>query len=95
MKVGWFSCGCSSLVACKLAEPDETIYIHVANQHPDSIRFLADARQVLGEITVLQSNQFISVDEVISLGYINGAGGGSMYPSPEKVGAPRMGAQAL
>lgn len=75
MKIGWFSCGCSSLVACKLAKPDETIYIHVSNQHPDSIRFLADARQVLGNITVLQSDQFVSVDEVISLGYINGPGG--------------------
>ena len=43
MKVGWFSAGCSSLVACKLAKPDKILYIHVANQHPDTIRFLIEA----------------------------------------------------
>lgn len=43
MKVGWFSAGCSSLVACRIADPDEIIYIHVPNQHPDTIRFLMDA----------------------------------------------------
>lgn len=43
MRVGWFSCGCSSLVACKLARPDKVIYIHVSNQHPDTIRFLSEA----------------------------------------------------
>lgn len=35
MKVAWFSCGCSSLVASKLSNPDKVIYIHVSNQHPD------------------------------------------------------------
>lgn len=75
MRVGWFSAGCSSLVACKLANPDETVYIHVANQHPDTIRFLMDARAVLGEITVLQSLDFEGVDGVLSLGYINGPAG--------------------
>ena len=46
--IGWFSCGRSSLVACRLARPDEVIYIHVANQHPDTLRFLMDARVLLG-----------------------------------------------
>lgn len=64
-KIGWFSAGCSSLVACKLAKPDEIIYIHVANQHPDTIRFLIDAGGVLGGIEVLQSEEYLTVDEVI------------------------------
>lgn len=75
MRVGWFSAGCSSLVACKLAKPDEVIYIHVTDQHPDTIRFLMDARTLVGPVTVLQSMDFTGVDEIISKGYINGPGG--------------------
>ena len=76
MRVGWFSCGCSSLVACKLANPDKCIYIHVADQHPDTLRFLDDARGLLGDIEVLQSDAYSSVDDVIvKTRYINGVGG--------------------
>lgn len=75
MRVGWFSCGCSSLVACRLAKPDEVIYIHVADQHPDTLRFLHDAESVLGRVTVLKSEEFGCVDDVLKLGYINGPGG--------------------
>lgn len=76
MKVGWFSAGCSSLVACKLAQPDEIIYIHVVNQHPDTLRFLMDAEGVLGPITILQDLDFMGVDDVITKrGYINGPAG--------------------
>lgn len=75
MKVCWFSTGISSFVACYLAENvDEIIYTHVENQHPDSLRFLEDAERILGrEITVLMSEDFGSVDEVIEKSkYING-----------------------
>lgn len=76
MRVGWFSCGCSSLVACKLAKPDTCIYIHVADQHPDTLRFLDDARSLLGSIEVLQSADYESVDDVIRrTRYVNGASG--------------------
>lgn len=76
MKVGWFSCGCSSLVACALAKPDKCIYIHVADQHPDTLRFLEDARKILGDIEVLQSERYSSVDDVmVRVRYVNGAGG--------------------
>lgn len=75
-KVGWFSAGCSSFIACKIAQPDEIIYIHVSNQHPDTIRFLIDAGKVLGTVNVLQSKEYISVDEVITRErYINGPSG--------------------
>ena len=45
---------------------DEIIYTHVANQHPDSLRFLHDCEKILGRtITVLQSDRYIDVDDVI------------------------------
>ena len=76
MRVGWFSCGCSSLVACKLARPDKVIYIHVTNQHPDTIRFLSEAGEVLGDIEILQSMEYVGVDDVITTKrYINGPAG--------------------
>lgn len=75
IKVGWFSCGCSSLVACKLAKPDKIIYIHVSDQHPDTLRFLYDAETILGKIIVLQSKEYKDVDEVLANGYINGPTG--------------------
>ena len=67
MKVCWFSTGISSFIACYLAKDvDEIIYTHVSNQHPDSLRFLHDCEKLLGrKITVLQSDRYYSVDEVI------------------------------
>ena len=67
MKVCWFSTGISSFVACYLAKDvDEIIYTHVSNQHPDSLRFLHDCEKLLGrEITIIQSEEYSSVDDVI------------------------------
>lgn len=67
MKVCWFSTGISSFVACYLSKDvDEIIYTHVSNQHPDSLRFLHDCERILGRsITILQSDRYASVDDVI------------------------------
>ena len=67
VKVCWFSTGISSFVACFLArEVDEIIYTHVPDQHPDSLRFLADCEELLGrKITILQSERFSGVEDVI------------------------------
>lgn len=67
MKVCWFSTGISSFVACYLSKDiDEIIYTHVPNQHPDSLRFLHDCEELLGrKITILQSQQYKDVDDVI------------------------------
>lgn len=67
MKISWFSTGISSFVACYLAEGiDEVIYIHVENQHPDSLRFLHDCEKLLGrQITVMKSSMYKDVDDVI------------------------------
>lgn len=67
MKVCWFSTGISSFVACYLAKDvDEIIYTRVANQHPDSDRFLHDCEKLLGrKITIIQSEEYKDVDDVI------------------------------
>ena len=67
MKVCWFSTGISSFVACYLAKDvDEIIYTRVANQHPDSYRFLHDCEKLLGrKITIIQSEEYKDVDDVI------------------------------
>ena len=68
MKVCWFSTGISSFVACYLAKDvDEIIYTHVPDQHPDSLRFLHDCERILGrKITILQSDRFSSVEDVMN-----------------------------
>lgn len=68
MKVSWFSCGCSSFLATYLLRDsiDRIVYIHINDQHPDTLRFLHDAEAILGrKVEVIQSEQFKSVEEVI------------------------------
>lgn len=77
MKVAWFSAEVSSFVAAYLARPDRVVYIDVADQHPDSLRFVEDAQRVLGvEIEVIRSDEYAGVDDVIERRrYINGPAG--------------------
>lgn len=69
--VVWMSAGVSSFVAGWLYEQaggvvDEWIYIHVGDQHPDSLRFVRDCGLFLGrEIKVLQSDRYKCVADVI------------------------------
>lgn len=76
MIVSWFSAGCSSFLAAYLVRDrlDRCIYIDVANQHPDSMRFVMDAEKLLGlEIEIIRSDKFASVDDVIErTRYVNG-----------------------
>lgn len=66
MKVCWFSGGVSSFIACYLAKDvDKIIYTSVANQHPDTDRFLRDAERILGKIDIISSTRYQSVDDVI------------------------------
>jgi len=78
MRVAWFSAGVSSFVASYIAKPDRIIYIDVANQHPDSFRFLMDCQKHLdAPIEILRDTKWSGcVDNVItSERYINGPGG--------------------
>lgn len=79
MMVSWFSAGCSSFVATYLMrnEIDRIVYVDIADQHPDSMRFLKDSERLLGrEIEIVRSEDFASVDDVIAKRrYVNGPGG--------------------
>lgn len=69
--VSWFSCGAASAVAAKLATekyPDcKVVYCNtMKTEHPDNARFFADVSQWLGmDITVITSQKYVDVDEVI------------------------------
>jgi hypothetical protein len=68
MKVCWISAGVSSFIAGWLVRDsvDEYIYIDVADQHPDSMRFIKDCENALGKpIQILRSEQYHNVDECI------------------------------
>ena len=78
MRVAWISAGISSFVAAHLAKPDRIVYINVANQHPDSLRFLADCAphlsapiEIIGNLAYDQRIENVIRKER----YINGPGG--------------------
>lgn len=55
IRVSWFSAGVSSAVATKLSKPDRIIYIHIDDQHEDTIRFVDDCEKWFGQtITRIQ-----------------------------------------
>ena len=78
LTVSWFSAGVSSFIAAYLLrdEIDKIMYIHIDDQHEDSIRFLKDCEKAIGkEIEILQS-QYKTVESTIKqFKYINGPGG--------------------
>lgn len=65
LKVCWVSAGISSFMAGVLAgDVDEWIYIDIADQHPDSIRFIKDCEKAIGkEIKILKSSEYNTVEE--------------------------------
>jgi hypothetical protein len=67
LKVSWFSAGVSSFIACYLEKEtiDKIMYIHIDDQHEDTMRFLRDCEKALGKkIEILQS-PYKSVGRVI------------------------------
>ena len=68
MKVCWISAGVSSFVAGWLERStiDEYIYIDIADQHPDSMRFIGDCEKALGkQIKIVRSDEYRNVEECI------------------------------
>lgn len=68
LKVCWISAGISSFIAGYLEKDtiDKFIYIDIADQHPDSIRFIKDCEKTLGkEIEVMKSAEYDSVEDAI------------------------------
>lgn len=79
MIVGWFSGGVSSAVAIKLIaeKVNEIIYIDIADQHPDTMRFLRDCEAWYGrEIKILRHPIYHSVGDVCrARRYVSGPAG--------------------
>lgn len=68
MLVSWFSAGCSSFLATYLMREqlDHCVYIDIADQHPDSMRFIMDAERLLGiSIEVIRCEEYANVEDVI------------------------------
>lgn len=68
LKVCWISAGVSSFAAGYLVRDtvDEFIYIDIADQHPDSLRFIKDCEKALGKtIQILKSEEYKSVEDCI------------------------------
>lgn len=68
MKVCWISAGVSSFIAGYLERDsvDKYIYIDIADQHPDSLRFIRDCEKALRKpIEILCSSEYHSVEECV------------------------------
>jgi hypothetical protein len=78
MKVAWFSAGISSFVATYLMRDsiDKIIYIHIDNQHTDSIRFVKDCEKLIGKPIEIMQSRYKSVENVIKqFRYVSGPAG--------------------
>lgn len=67
LKVCWMSAGVSSFMAGYLAgDVDKWLYIDIADQHIDSIRFIHDCEKAIGkEIKIVKSNEYSCVADCI------------------------------
>ncbi|RJO61103.1 MAG: phosphoadenosine phosphosulfate reductase [Dehalococcoidia bacterium] len=65
MGVAWFSAGVSSAVAIKLAidRIDRIFYIHIKDQHEDTMRFVQDCEQWFGKEVCILSSPYKSVED--------------------------------
>ena len=83
LTIAWLSAGVSSFIAAYLLkdEIDEFYYIDIADQHPDSMRFIKDCEKLLGKkINKLQSMTYKSVDDACCAGgFIRNARTGFAY----------------
>ena len=81
--IGWFSCGATSAVACKIGlslYPNvRIVHIETGSEHPDNARFLKDCEDWYGcKIETIRSEKYSNVEDVIlKRKYINGATGAS------------------
>jgi len=79
--VSWFSAGVSSAVATKLAiqDVDKIIYLHIDDQHEDTLRFVGDCEKWFGKKIEVVRPKYRNVERAIlaagGKGYVNGPGG--------------------
>lgn len=72
--ISWFSAGVSSAVATYLAkdEIDRIVYIHIDDQHEDTLRFVKDCESWLGkEIEIIQSPLKSVNNACCQMAYVN------------------------
>ena len=72
LKVCWLSAGVSSFIAGYLSRKtiDKYIYIDVADQHPDSMRFIKDCEKFLAKPIEILISPYESVENAILAGGI-------------------------
>lgn len=75
--VCWLSAGVSSFIAGWLKQDyiNEYIYIDIADQHPDSMRFINDCQRVLKRpVIIMSSDEYRSVSDCVKVagGFRNG-----------------------
>ena len=81
MIVSWFSAGVSSAVATKLAiaDIDSIIYIHIDDQHHDTMRFVRDCERWFCKPIEIMQSKYRTVENACLMaggrGYINGVAG--------------------
>lgn len=71
LTVAWLSAGVSSFIAAYLIkdEINEFYYIDIADQHPDSMRFIKDCEKLLGKpIKILKSKVYDTVESACRAG---------------------------
>jgi len=78
--VAWFSGGGSSAVSIKLIidEIDEIKYIHIDDQHEDTMRFVKDCEGWFGKEVGIMQSPYKNVENAVFMhgkGYINGVAG--------------------
>ena len=83
MKIGWFSCGVTSAVACKLAverygkENVRLFYLEIDSAHSDNKRFIQECEEWIGVKVEYRRNQKYKdqFDVIEKTKYVNGVGG--------------------
>lgn len=83
MYIGWFSCGITSAVACKLAveqygkENVRLFYLQIDSAHDDNKRFIEDCENWIGvKVEYRRSKKYKDQYDVIrKTKYVNGVGG--------------------
>ena len=78
LTVAWFSGGVSSAVAVKLAAQniDQIFYIHIDDQHEDTLRFVKDCEAWFGNPVVIMQSRYRSVENAcLAAGWVNGPHG--------------------
>ena len=61
--MSWFSAGVSSAVATKLSKPDQIIYIHIDDQHLDTLRFVDECEEWFGQKIIRLQHALKNVEQ--------------------------------